>query len=66
MLFIYLFIYFYFFFLFCDLILHSALLYKLAMLDINGRFHTIIHQIYQENKLHVRVQDKLILCVTPK
>ena len=38
-------------------VFHSALLYKLAKLHINGHFHAIMHHMYQNNKL--RVQDKL-------
>ena len=40
-----------------DSVLHSSLWYKLAKLDINGHFHAIIHHIYENNKLHVRVHN---------
>ena len=42
-----------------DSVLHSALLYKLAKLDINGPFRNIIQHMYQDNILNVRIQDKL-------
>ena len=49
-----------------DSVLHSALLFKLAKLDINGHFHAIIQHMYQDNKLYVRVQDKLTHTFDPK
>ena len=49
-----------------DSVLHSALLYKLVKLDINGPFKNIIEHMYQNNILHVRIQDKLTNAFEPK
>ena len=49
-----------------DSVLHSALLYKLAKLDINGHFKNIIQHMYQDNTLYVRIQDKLTCGFKPK
>ena len=49
-----------------DSVLHSALLYKLAKLDINGPFQNIIQHLYQDNILYVRIQDKLTCAFKPK
>ena len=49
-----------------DSVLHSALLYELAKLDINGPFRNIIQHMYQDNILYVRIQDKLTCAFKPK
>ena len=49
-----------------DSVLHSALLYKLAKLDINGPFRNIIQHMYQDNILYVPIQDKLTCAFMPK
>ena len=49
-----------------DSVLHSALLYKLVKLDIDGPFKNIIEHMYQNNILHVRIQDKLTNAFEPK
>ena len=49
-----------------DFVLHSALLYKLAKLDINGPFRNIIQHIDQYNILYVHIQNKLTCSFKPK
>ena len=46
--------------------LHSALLLKLAKLDIKGPFYDIIRSMYRENDLHVRIHDTLTGTFAPK
>ena len=49
-----------------DSVLHSALLLKLAKLDIKGPFYDIIRSMYRENDLHVRIHDTLTGTFAPK
>ena len=46
--------------------LHSALLLKLAKLDIKGPFYDIIRSMYREYDLHVRIHDILTGIFAPK
>ena len=46
--------------------LHSALLLKLAKLDIKGPFYDIIRSMNRENDLHVRIHDTLMGTFAPK
>ena len=48
-----------------DSVLHSALLLKLAKLDIKGPFY-IIRSMYRKNDLHVRIHDTLTGTFAPK
>ena len=49
-----------------DTVLHSALLYKLRKnLNIAGPFYNIIKNMYLNNKVYVRVENKLAEAVTP-
>ena len=49
-----------------DSVLHSALLLKLAKLDIKGPFYDNIRSMYRENDLHVRIHDTLTGTFAPK
>ena len=49
-----------------DSVLHSALLLKLAKLDIKGPFYDIIRNMCRENDLHVRIHDNLMGTFAPK
>ena len=49
-----------------DSVLHSALLPKLAKVDIKGPFYDIIRSMYRENDLHVRIHDILTGTFAPK
>ena len=49
-----------------DSVLHSALLLKLAKLDIKGPFYDIIRSMYRKNDLHVRTHDTLTGTFAPK
>ena len=49
-----------------DSVLHSALLLKLANLDIKGPFYDIIKSMHRENDLHVRIHDTLMGIFAPK
>ena len=46
--------------------LHSALLLKLAKLDIKGPFFDIIRSMYSENDFHIRIHDNLTGTFAPK
>ena len=49
-----------------DSVLHSALFFKLTQLDIKGPLLNIIRHMYLDNKLQVRIQDKLTKTFEPK
>ena len=46
--------------------LHSALLLKVAKLDIKGPFYDIIKSMYRENDLHERIHHNLTGTFAPK
>lgn len=49
-----------------DTVLHSALLYRLQQLGIQGCFYSVIKNMYMENSVSVNLQNKLTKSFVPR
>lgn len=49
-----------------DSVMHTALLYKLVSSGISGLFYNIIKSMYTDNKMHVRIGDRLSESFSPE